>query len=78
MLPLGSTAVRQAVVRIRSIQSLVRRNGEARRQKEGSGEEKQMDEYLVMQRRIYKGVEEPWIIWGTTEESKVEEVLRGK
>lgn len=82
MFQMKGAALRQVVVRIRSIQSLVRTMEDERPSKKdalinGSGEEKQMDEYLVVQRRIWKGQEEPWMIWGTSQASKVGDVLAG-
>ncbi|MCJ1255856.1 hypothetical protein MMC24_003674 [Lignoscripta atroalba] len=69
MIPLGKgIALRQAVVRIQSRQSLARLkpNGELI---EGTGEEKDVREYVVVQRRMMKEKEEPWMVWGTVEES---------
>lgn len=81
MMQVKGAGIRQVVVRIRSVQSLVRSvKGEpgARDTVVGaSGEEKVMDEYLVVQRRIWKGQEEPWMVWGTSQPSKVSEVLAG-
>ena len=37
--------------------------------------EKKMVEYVVLQRMMLKAKEEKWKIWGTVEESKVEDVL---
>lgn len=41
----------------------------------GTGNEKAVTEYLVLQRRVWKEVEEPWMIWGTTEETDPNTVL---
>ena len=38
-------------------------------------EQKTILEYVVLQKRILSGEEGEWRIWGTIEESKVEEVL---
>lgn len=38
-------------------------------------EKKKMVEYVVLQRMMLKGKEREWKIWGTVEESKVEDVL---
>ena len=38
-------------------------------------ETKKMIEYLVLQRTMLKGKEGVWKIWGTIEESKVEDAL---
>lgn len=41
----------------------------------GTGEMKEVIEYLVIQRRVMNGKEEPWMVWGTTQKSSVEELL---
>lgn len=73
-------AIRQAIVRIRSIQSLTKTisglDGEEDSVVKGTGKEIPTDEYLVIQRRIWKGREGPWIVWGTTQESNMTEILR--
>lgn len=72
-------AIRQVVVRIRSIQSLERIkpgvDGKEDVVVEGSGAEKDITEYIVVQRKVVKKVEEPWMVWGTTGESKVDAIL---
>ncbi|KAL9127082.1 MAG: hypothetical protein Q9217_003984 [Psora testacea] len=78
ILPTNNSALRQVVVKIKSKQALTRlRRNEAGEEETvaGSGEVKQLLEYLVLQRRIFKAVEGPWKIWGTVEETKPEEVL---
>ena len=74
---------RQAVVRIQSKQSLTKYkttipraavDTAAAEQKEmeavpGTGEVKDVREYVVIQKRVISGKEGPWIIWGTTEET---------
>lgn len=73
-------AIRQAIVRIRSIQSLTKfvqgLPGEKDIIINGTGEKKEMDEYFVLQRRIWKEKEEPWMVWGTTQESNIDNVSR--
>ena len=77
--------VRQAVVRIRSVQRLTREevypDEDHRRQVETpEGAEKEITEYIVVQKRVVRGEEEPWKFWGTTGETSLEyfeEVLRG-
>lgn len=68
-------AIRQAIVRIRSIQSLTKLvrglPGERDIVISGTGEE-EIDEYFVIQRRIWKEKEEPWMVWGTTQESNID------
>ena len=69
MLPMAKgAALRQAVVRLQSRQSLAKldSNGEV---VNGTGEIKQVKEYVVIQRRMWKGKEEPFMVWGTVEES---------
>ncbi len=39
-----------------------------------SGKEKDVVEYVVIQRRLWKGSEERWLVWGTVEESTVEKL----
>lgn len=71
-LPFEGTGIRQAVVRIRSRQSLTKlKNGQA---VPGTGQEKDMLEYVVLQRRFLKGQEDPWLIWGTMEETTMDKV----
>lgn len=62
------SAVRQAVVRLQSQQTLaqVKSNGEVG---EASAKVKEVKEYVVLQRRIWKEREEPWKVWGTVEET---------
>ena len=69
------------MVRIRSKQSLVKvlpgaeggqRDGGL---VEGTDGVKDVDELVVIQRRIMKGKEDAWMVWGTTQETVVDEVL---
>ena len=65
--------MRQAVVRIRSRQSLTRyKDGQV---VAGSGQEKDVQEYVVIQKRLWKGKEEGWLVWGTMEETTMEKLL---
>jgi len=77
-LPLDASALRQSVVRIVSRQSLSQvrkeKGSEAEKVVRG-GEEKELVEYLVLQRRIFKGKEGPWKIWGSVRESDTNKVL---
>ena len=43
---------------------------------EPKGVPKKVMEYLVLQKRIVRGKEDQWKIWGMTEETKPEDVLR--
>lgn len=79
MLQVTDTAIRQVVVRIQSSQSLVKIKRHPQTKEEvivsGTDSEQMMDEYLVMQRRIWRGQEEGWRIWGTTLEADVKKVV---
>ena len=69
MLPMVSgSALRQAVVKIQSLQTLerIRSDGQV---VAGTGGSKVVKEYMVVQRRMWKEKEEPWMVWGTIEES---------
>ena len=63
---------RQAVVRLHSVQSLAKitlgKRGEEVVAREG-GEEREVVEYLVIEKKYDKGVEGAWCVWGTTEET---------
>ena len=63
--------LRQAVVRIASSQGLKRRKADGS-VVPGSGQEKEMVEYLVIQRKLEKAAEQEWMVWGTTEETTLE------
>ncbi|KAL8681497.1 MAG: hypothetical protein Q9186_002383 [Xanthomendoza sp. 1 TL-2023] len=79
VLPYKGSAIRQMVIRMRSRQSLARlvSGGPGRPEAlvQGTGDEKLISEYLVLQRRMWKEMEEPWMIWGTTEETDPDTVL---
>jgi protein MBA1 len=76
-LQIDGAAVRQAVVRIASKQKLRRRarNGKELELVKGSGKEKDVVEYLVLQKRMDGWKEGDWVVWGTTEETKLEDVM---
>ena len=79
-LPLDQSALYQVVVRIKSFQSLkktIRDNGEKEHTAivEHKGESKEIMEYVVMQKRIIRGDEEAWKLWGLAEETMPEDVL---
>jgi mitochondrial protein MBA1 len=63
--------IRQAVVRISSRQKLTRyrRDGTV---VPTSGKEKDVTEYLVVQRNMKDAKEQDWVVWGTTEETILE------
>ena len=77
-LPRDSSILRQIVVRIRSLQRIQRREllevGHNVMAK-GTKDWEEMNEYLVLQRRIVDGQLGQWKIWGTVEESSYERVL---
>ncbi|KAL8824063.1 MAG: hypothetical protein Q9191_005331 [Dirinaria sp. TL-2023a] len=78
---LKECGMRQVVVRLRSKQSLTkrRRSGKEETIVPGTGETKDITEYLVVQLRMMKGKEAPgWKIWGTANESDVEDIVAGK
>ena len=72
-LEIDNSALYQVVVKIRSLQSLVRLpvNGSV----SDATDKMKMEEYVVLQRMMLEGKEERWKVWGTIEESKVEDVL---
>ena len=65
-------AIRQAVLRIRSLQRLTRMVGE--KVVEGTGETKEVLEYLVVQQQVLRWQAEGWKVWGTTKETTLEDV----
>ena len=78
LLPIVPKSVlRQHVVRITSVQSLDprSRDTESSENEYAAGEKKRMVEYLVLQRRIFKGKEGPWLVWGTVQETEAGSVL---
>jgi hypothetical protein len=60
---------RQAVVRIRARQSLARIDAATSQRVPGTGEPRDVTEYVVIQRRVLNGREYPWEVWGTTQET---------
>ncbi|KAI9795482.1 MAG: hypothetical protein M1833_007012 [Piccolia ochrophora] len=73
-LPVEGTAVQQAVVRIQSRQSLTR-YGPDRKVVAGTGQEREIREYVVLQKRLLQGKEGPWIVWGTTGETSFDDLM---
>jgi protein MBA1 len=64
--------IRQAIVRIRSRQSLQRSSQKA------AGFEpvvQDKEEYIVIQKRMFEKMEGPWMVWGTVEESDWRKVV---
>jgi len=79
-LPLDESAIYQAVVRIRSMQSLekiIKDPGEKSNVAidQPKAVPKKVTEYVVLQKRLIRGKEDQWKIWGMTEETKPEDVL---
>ncbi|KAI9824376.1 MAG: hypothetical protein M1819_000882 [Sarea resinae] len=72
-LPIEGAGIRQAVVRIPSRQSLTKLAADGTTVP-GSGRERNLVEYVVIQKRIIKGKDEPWMVWGTTEETTLKTV----
>jgi protein MBA1 len=77
-LPIEGAAIRQAVVRIASKQKLTRwvKNKDTGKMEvaKGSGKEKDVVEYLVIQRQYEGWREGEWKVWGTTNESTLADV----
>ena len=75
------SAIMQVVLRLKSIQSLQKiikgTGGKEDTIVDGPGK-KELVEFMVLQKMILEGHEEPWMVWGTTQESKAEDVLGEK
>lgn len=70
---LGECGLRQAVVRLRSRQAVdVYGGGRGVWGNKVKGTEREVTEYLVLQRRLVAGVEEDWKVWGFAGETTVE------
>ena len=72
MAPGTGAAVRQAVVRIASQQRLTRLVGG--RLVRGSGEKKDLCEYVVVQSNVDKWEGKGWKVWGTTKETTLQDI----
>lgn len=75
--PVEGGGIRQAVVRICSRQKLTRtRVGKGGKKEvvQGSGREKDVVEYLVVQKIMRDWEEGEWKVWGTTGETTLEDV----
>lgn len=80
------SAIRQAVVRLRSMQKLekfkVRREkkgpkkGEETLVPEGNAVPQEFDEYVVVQKLMFRGKESPWMVWGSIQESEPDDLLK--
>ena len=71
---LSGAGLRQAVVQIRSQQSLERLTPEGK-VIAGTGGVREKTEYLVIQKKMWNEKEEPWMVWGTIEESNWKEAI---
>ncbi|KAF2834263.1 hypothetical protein M501DRAFT_990436 [Patellaria atrata CBS 101060] len=83
--PSRACGMRQVVVRIVSKQRLILRNPKESPQPghdhdlaESKDKVKEVTEYLVLQRKMWMGVEEPWSIWGMAKETRWSDWLRDK
>lgn len=76
-LPFDDAGVRQAVVRICSRQRLSRYKADGSLVA-GTGEERDVTEYVVIQRMLWEGKENDWMVWGTTEETTLEAIEEAK
>ncbi len=79
-LPMDESVIMQVVVKVKSIQSLQKFMQGVGPKEDiviwGPGDgPKTLVEYVVLQRMMIKGGERNWMIWGTTQESRVEDVL---
>jgi protein MBA1 len=63
--------VRQAVVRVRSRQALIRYRPNGTRYFQ-TGAEQDVEEYVVIQKQKVHGREGPWMLWGTTDPTTLE------
>lgn len=63
---------------MQSLEKILKGTGENRDVvvEETKGKPKKVMEYVVLQKRMLRGKEDQWKIWGTTEETKPEDVLR--
>ena len=78
-LPLKESGVRQVVLRMQTRQSMAKlKTISAGVTVPVPGEEKDVKEYLVLQRRMLRGQEGPWKIWGTTVETDINDIIKDK
>lgn len=77
-----NSALRQVVIRLDTRQSLAKvkagLNGQPDTIVAGTGEERDVREYLVLQKRMLREVEGDWVIWGTADETDVKDILEGR
>lgn len=72
-LPIDGAGIRQAVVRICSQQRLTRYDAHGKVVK-GTGTPRDVVEYVVLQRAYVGWKEAPWKVWGTTRETRIEDM----
>ena len=72
-MPIEGAAVHQAIVRIKSVQKITRYDARGKIM-EGSGKAKTVVENVVMHKVYQSWKAGEWKIWGTTPETKYEEV----
>ena len=75
-LPIDGSAVMQAVVKIASRQKLTRfvKGKSGLEVVPGSGREKDVVEYVVLQKQYNSWTEGEWQVWGTTKETTLEDI----
>lgn len=73
-LPMDGAAIRQAVVRICSTQKLTRYTAKGA-VVQGTGKEKKVVEYVLIQKKIWGWEDGEWQVWGTIEETTLDDVL---
>jgi mitochondrial protein MBA1 len=83
----AKAGIRQAVVRMVSKQRVTVGQIVGEENKKGGGKEEKVEwrdgleqtatEYMVLQRRMIRGKEEPWMVWGFTKESPIEQLTGG-
>ena len=74
------SALVQVVVKIKSMQSLETiikgtEEGDDTSSRIADDDNKRLVEYLVLQRIMIDGEEQPWMVWGTTQETSVDQAL---
>ena len=79
---MNHSALRQVVLRMDTRQSLAKLraglDGSSDTVIAGTGEQKDVKEYLVLQKRILQAQEGEWVIWGTTDETDIKDIIQGK
>lgn len=76
-LMMDNAGLRQAVVKINSRQQLTRYNADES-VVPGTGITRDVQEYIVIQKRLLHGREDDWVIWGTTEETMLDNIEKAQ